>query len=68
MKLKNNICKLYMSSILALVLSYRMLKSLKVNKKKLFIKKYNDKSYGEYFIKNVLYSELSDKNERKKKS
>ena len=60
--------KLYMSSILALVLSYRMVKSLKTNKTNLLIKKYNNKSYGEYLIKNVLYSELSDKNERKKKS
>ena len=68
MKLKNNIYKLYMSSILALVLSYRMVKSLKVNKTNLLIKKYNNKSYGEYVIKNVLYSELSDKNARKKKS
>jgi hypothetical protein len=68
MKLKNNIYKLYMSSILALVLSYRMVKSLKVNKTNLFIKKYNNKTYGEYVIKNVLYSELSDKNARKKKS
>ena len=57
-----------MSSVLALVLSYRMAKSLKVNKANLLIKKYNNKSYGEYLIKNVLYSELSDKSERKKKS
>ena len=68
MKLKNNIYKLYMSSILALVLSYRMVKSLKVNKTNLHIKKYNNKTYGEYLIKNVLYSELSDKNARKKES
>ena len=68
MKLKNNIYKLYMSSILALVLSYRMVKSLKVNKTNLLIKKYNNKTYGEYVIKNVFYSELSDKNARKKKS
>ena len=57
-----------MSSILALVLSYRMVKSLKTNKTNLLIKKYNNKSYGEYLIKNVLYSELSDKSERKKES
>lgn len=57
-----------MSSVLALVLSYRMVKSLKANKTNLLIKKYNNKSYGEYLIKNVLYSELSDKIERKKES
>ena len=57
-----------MSSILACVLSYRMVKSFKTNKTNLLIKKYNNKSYGEYLIKNVLYSELSDKSERKKES
>ena len=57
-----------MSSILACVLSYRILKSFKTNKTNLLIKKYNNKSYGEYLIKNVLYSELSDKSERKKES
>lgn len=56
-----------MSSILACVLSYRMLKSLKANKTKPFIKKYNNKSYGEYFIKNVFFTDLSNKMEREKK-
>ena len=57
-----------MSSILACVLSYRMIKFSKANKTNLLIKKYNNKSYGEYLIKNMLYSELSDKSERKKES
>ena len=56
-----------MNSILAFVLSYRMVKCLKANKTNLLIKKYNNKSYGEYFIKNMFFSELSNKNERKKK-